>query len=351
MSESQNSTPAPAPSVSRRSEKDGLFNFGKEMGSALIMAFIAIVYVIQAFKIPSGSMEKSLLIGDFLLGLKFWYGAPMLPLDLTFNKFPGVANPKPGDVIIFKYPGADKKDYIKRCVAGPGQVVEIHGKELIVDGTPVVLPPAGQYLHDGQLDPGITDFAALRIPRKGDVLDIGAMPIREFIFAKHLIHQEHPKAAVGVRFDLYVDSTLATERKLFPVGGGDSVAFSGINFAALEQASRWDVYSNLFAQVQGSLPPGHTVQIIPRLYMDGKQVLRYTVEQDNYFMMGDNRDNSMDSRYWGFVNRNFIRAKAFILYFSVDSETPWILLPLKIRWNRIGKLIRSWDGAKADPLH
>jgi len=71
------------------------------MVSALAMALVAIVYVIQAFKIPSGSMEDSLLVGDFLLGLKFIYGAPVLPF--MYTKFPGVTNPKPGDVIIFKY--------------------------------------------------------------------------------------------------------------------------------------------------------------------------------------------------------------------------------------------------------
>ena len=71
------------------------------------------------------------------------------------------------------------------------------------------------------------------------------------------------------------------------------------------------------------------------------------VKHDNYFMMGDNRDNSMDSRFWGYLNANFIKAKAFILYFSLDKKTPYWLLPLKIRWNRIGKLIRAWDGMES----
>jgi signal peptidase I len=79
--------------------------------------------------------------------------------------------------------------------------------------------------------------------------------------------------------------------------------------------------------------------------MNGKPVTEYIVKYDNYFMMGDNRDNSADSRYWGYLNRNFVKAKAFILYFSLDENVPVWKLPLKIRWNRIGKLIRSWDGA------
>lgn len=133
-----------ATTTERRSEQAGIFHFMREMGSALIMALIAIVYVIQAFKIPTGSMENSLMVGDFLLGLKFMYGAPIVPFskELGINqRLPAITEPKSGDVIIFKYPGADKKDYIKRCVAGPGSVVEIHQKRLIVDGRELILPP------------------------------------------------------------------------------------------------------------------------------------------------------------------------------------------------------------------
>jgi hypothetical protein len=90
--------------------------------------------------------------------------------------------------------------------------------------------------------------------------------------------------------------------------------------------------------------PDSDVLIKKELYLNGKKVSSYLVENDNYFMMGDNRDDSMDSRYWGYVNRNFVKAKAFILYFSLDSRTSWWLLPLKIRWKRMGKLIRSWNG-------
>ena len=152
----------------RRSEKAGIFHFTKDMVSALAMALIAIVYVIQAFKIPTGSMENSLLVGDFLLGLKFIYGAPVFPF--CYTKFPGITDPKPGDVIIFKYPGADKKDYIKRCVAGPGQTIQVEGTTVTVDGKVLVLPPKGQYIHGGELDPRITHFEPLRVPKKGDTL-------------------------------------------------------------------------------------------------------------------------------------------------------------------------------------
>ena len=80
-----------AKAAARRSEKAGVFHFTKDMVSALVMALIAIVYVIQAFKIPTGSMENSLLVGDFLLGLKFIYGAPVLPF--VYKKLPGFTDP------------------------------------------------------------------------------------------------------------------------------------------------------------------------------------------------------------------------------------------------------------------
>jgi len=93
--------------------------------------------------------------------------------------------------------------------------------------------------------------------------------------------------------------------------------------------------------------PGREVEIRKMLYLNDKQIDEYKVRFDNYFMMGDNRDNSADSRFWGYLNRNYVKAKAFILYFSLDKDTPYWQLPLKIRWNRIGKLIRSWDGMPA----
>jgi len=105
----------------------------------------------------------------------------------------------------------------------------------------------------------------------------------------------------------------------------------------------WTRIDNSITQIKNAFP-GQKVEIRKVIRLDGVPVTEYKVKYDNYFMMGDNRDNSLDSRYWGYLNRNFIKAKAFILYFSLDNDIPWWELPMKIRWNRIGKLIRSWDG-------
>lgn len=325
----------------RRNEKQGILNFTKEMISALIMAFVAIVYIIQAFKIPTGSMEDSLLVGDFLLGLKFIYGAPVLPF--TYKKLPGITSPKQGDVVIFKYPGADKKDYIKRCVAGPGQTIEITEKKIIVDGINLITPPKGKYVRDGFLDPHIVNFEKLRIPAKGDTLHPNQSSIREFLFLKHLIHQEHPRKKVTVKFDLYIDSTFANSQPVIRYPAGLSTRMHSFNQIIFNKIDNWVYLATIFDQLKSDLADHH-IEIRKQIYLEGKPIHHYIAKYDNYFMMGDNRDNSMDSRFWGYVNRNFIKAKAFILYFSLNKDTPYFLLPLKIRWNRIGKLIRGWDG-------
>lgn len=326
----------------RRSETSGLLHFGRDMVSALAMALIAIVYVIQAFRIPTGSMEKSLLVGDFLLGLKFVYGAPLLPFDTfgTFAKFPALADPKPGDVVIFKYPGTDRKDYIKRCVAGPGQTVKIKGKNLYVDGKEAILPPRGQHIRGGRVpvaglpfNTRLMDFKPLRIPASGDTIRADTLEVREFHFLKQLVQQEHPLKRVRAEYQFYLD-------------GGFVRSFD------FEGEDNWTRIAYEIEMIRRRLKqerPDAAVEVRKLLYLGDERIQRYVVKNDNYFMMGDNRDNSTDSRFWGYLNRRFVKAKAFILYFSLDKDVPFFLLPLKIRWGRIGMLIRSWDGGIPPP--
>lgn len=324
----------------RRSEKEGIFHFTKDIVSALVMALIAIIYVIQAFKIPTGSMENTLLVGDFLLGLKFMYGSPVLPIPNTYWKFPGITDPKPGDIIIFKYPGLDKKDYIKRCVAGPGDVIQVDGTSVLVNGKQLTLPEKGQFIHNGQLDPRITHFEPLRVPKKGDTLAFDPkMPVRQFLFYKHLIKQENPHSKISVKFQLYINGIFSNNQRIITEGYRE-LLFNNINFNNIDN---WIYIDEIIRQVTAQYPD-QTVEVTRQLFLGEKAVNSYVVKYDNYFMMGDNRDNSTDSRYWGFLNRNFIKAKAFILYFSWDKDLPMWKFPLKIRWNRIGKLILSFNG-------
>lgn len=333
-----------------RNEKEGLLNFSKEMISALITAFIFIVYVIQAFTIPTGSMEKSLLVGDFLLGLKFIYGAPVLP-DIPFVwenylKFPGITDPKRGDVVIFKYPGGEKKDYIKRCVAVAGDSIEIDVKSVFVNGNELTPPPDARWEYGGNLRNGIKNFEKLYVPRKNDTLNMANAPLREFVFYKHLVYQENPRAKISDEYRLIVDGVDFSDSTIMIKANGQILSgrFSDNDFEKLAYYSDWTLYEYYFGLFAMSFPKESDVKIEKKLYLNGNLVENYVCRNDNYFMMGDNRDNSADSRYWGFTNRNFVKAKAFIIYFSLNKEVPAYLLPIKIRWNRLGKLIRNWDG-------
>jgi len=366
LSEQQPKQPAQQPDSAAQegakpAEKVGLLRFFREMGSALVMALIAIVYVIQAFQIPTGSMEDSLLVGDFLLGLKFIYGAPLLPysreLGIT-RRLPAVAKPKQGDVVIFKYPGTDAKDYIKRMVAGPGDVVRFVGnKKLFVNDTELILPPHGKYTGNNRADPRIVNFAPLRIPAKGDVFRPDTMPVREFLFFKTLVHQENPTKRVYIHFDLYVDGELANNTALN--FNGAKLTLDDIQdgkFTYRNEMTRrtetfdfnriddWTMLDYVLDIIRRNFPPEKNVEIRKKLFLGNDRVETYTVRNDNYFMVGDNRDNSLDSRYWGYLNHNFVKAKALILYFSYDNSGPAWKFPANIRWNRIGKLIRTWDG-------
>jgi len=333
-----------------RNEKEGILNFGKEMISALVTAFIFIVYVVQAFTIPTGSMEKSLLVGDFLLGLKFIYGAPVLP-DIPFVwenhwRFPGFRDPQRGDVVIFRFPGRERKDYIKRCVAVAGDTVRIEGKSVFVNGRKLAPPPDAAWEMGGNLRSGIRDFANLYIPRRGDTLDITTAPLREFIFYKLLLRQENPRDNVEAQFRLFVgDNDYSDSTIILNIDGRRHLGvFSQTDFDRLDAYSDWTFHHGHFDLYLRQFDEESNARIEKRLFKNGEEILQYVCRFDNYFMLGDNRDNSADSRYWGFVNRNFVQAKAFIIYFSLDEKVPAFLLPLKIRWNRLGKLIRNWHG-------
>ena len=178
--------------------------------TAVILALIVRTFIVQSYHIPSGSMKDTLLKGDFLFASKFIYGAKVPFVDW---KLPAVREPRRGDVVIFKFPGDRKTDYIKRCIAIEGEVIKVRGKSVYIDGK--------------KLDENYTKYI------RGGINDYG--PFR--------------------------------------------------------------------------VPQGHI------------------------FVLGDNRDNSYDSRFWGPLDKKLLRGNALFLYFSIDYEKHWP------RFSRIGDLI------------
>ena len=137
---SENASPSqPAP-------RGGFREYGSSILIAVGLALLIRSTVVQAFYIPSGSMEDTLFVGDYLLANKFVYGAPVeLPaMSEPLFRLPGLRQPEPGDIVIFRSKTEPGRDLIKRCVAVGGQTVEVRDKQLYVDGEAFALPPEGK---------------------------------------------------------------------------------------------------------------------------------------------------------------------------------------------------------------
>lgn len=207
----------------------------KELLKTVVFVVLLVVLIrsvlVQAYHIPSGSMEDTLLEGDYVIGDKLTYGTqipdrlPLFNLKLPSFRMPGFRSPEPGDLVIFEFPEDPSKDFIKRCIAVSGQVVEMKDRTVFVDGE---------------------------------------------IFSE----------APGVK---YTRRTRSRPSK----------------------RDRWG---------PETIPDGHI------------------------FVMGDNRDNSYDSRGWGTVSLEKVKAHPLLIYYSSDANVPFWRIWEKIRWGRLGTI-------------
>ena len=310
-----------------------------EIRSLFILVVIVLtlkVTIFELYIVPTGSMENTIMTGDFLAGNRFvygmrtpeWIGIPYTDIgfDVPSINFPSFKEPKKGDVIIFKFPRDVKQKYVKRAVAGPGDMLEVKDKVIYLNGEPSALPPNGKFimapLSDTFIqqdiflgDQGNKDyFKALRMPRKGDQIEISSQN------AKLLLHL-----------------MLLDGHDLTLKSGGKTYRFTMTSPDELyRRKGEMRVYrpyypeGNLLVPWSDNIPKG-------TLLIDGKplgSLTHYTVEDDYYWAMGDNRDNSLDSRYWGFVPRSHILGEALFTYFSLNLNT-WVP-----RFERIGTVIR-----------
>lgn len=224
-----------------------LWEWTKSIAVAFVLFILIRTFLVQAFKIPTGSMEDTLLIGDFLLVNKAVYGAQIPGTEI---RLPGFREIQRGDIVVFVYPDPYNEydpdpDYVKRVVGTPGDTLEMRAKALLVNGE---------------------------------------------------------------RFDeAYVEH----------LDGRD------------------DQYRPQFAWQRRFLAPG----VDPAAYRPSRDDWGpIVVPPESYFVMGDNRDNSADSRYWGFVPQRAIKGRPLIVYFSKESASPLPGLS-EIRFERIGDLI------------
>ena len=331
------------------------------------MLFLRTFFVDQ-FRIPSPSMEKSLLVGDYLFVSKVHYG-PRLPMSvclpygnlmpfphclpgvsLPYTRLPGFDEVDRGDAIVFNYPPAEepvdqKVHYIKRVVGLPGETLRVEDKVVYADGEPQELLSTMQQLWKVYKRDASYRFSQAQLDELG--VDT-VLPTPDPAVVRV---QATPAAAAEIRSWSWVERvepSIAQPRsqqrgyarpQLFPEGENDytrdnygpvTIPAEGMTVELTPET--WPVYSRAIDEYEGRaarrLGPG-------RYEIDGEVTDTYTFQQDYYFVMGDNRDDSQDSRFWGFVPMDHVVGKAVMVYFSWDEEAGWMGLP------RFGRLLEG----------
>lgn len=285
--------------------------FIKQLFYAAIAAFFIITFIIQNTRIPTGSMEDTILVGDFVLVNKFIYGSsspryiPFTEISLPYFTLPAIKDPKPTDIVVFEYPGDRDQleptekgvNYVKRCIGTPGDTVEIRDKVVFVNGKEFWRPPYIKYYRGmigSHLRPLPKGYAEPRIFPRG-------MPWNEDNYGPLVV----PKKGMTIPINIYNIEQWRT---------------------TIDRE-----YGKRVVEIRGNV-----------VYIDDQPVSSYTFKKDYYFMMGDNRDDSLDSRFWGFVPRDAVVGEAFIVLFSWDRDIPFsefFKLLASVRTDRILKLI------------
>jgi signal peptidase I len=225
--------------ISNTIKEPVMVEYARSFFPVILVVLVLRSFLVEPFRIPSGSMMPTLLAGDFILVNKFDYGIRLPVID---TKIIGVDEPHRGDVVVFRYPKNPSVDYIKRVIGLPGDTISVFGKQVYVNGVLAPQTSLGPYTATGE---GLYMTGAdLRMEKLGDVK--------------------------------------------------------------------------------------HDILIMPgRPSREGE----YVVPEGHYFVMGDNRDNSNDSRYWGFVPDENLVGKAFMIWMNWDS------IQNRISWERIGNTI------------
>jgi signal peptidase I len=363
----------------------------REWWDAILFAVIAATLIrwliMEAYTIPTPSMENSLLVGDFLFVSKFHYGTRTtttpLQVPLTHQKIwfteipsylewiklpqyrlPGISHVKREDVVVFNVPPRElneykdypvdlKTNYIKRCVAIPGDTLRIIDRQVTINGTPSPNPPLMQYSYiviaDNEINERVLnkykiyedDYQIVGRPGDGVVYQMYitqelADELKKLNFIREVkIATYNGNDGFGTRTAKNVESNIFPDSKLFP-WNGDFFGPLVIPAAGMKIQINEQTLATYGTTIQ-LYDHNDNVKIENgKLLIDGKEVVEYTFKQNYYFMMGDNRHNSLDSRYWGFVPEDHIVGKAFFIWLSIDRNADFVN---KIRWNRFFKLI------------
>ncbi len=342
-------TDSVAPPESEKGKSSRLKTWGKVVFIALVAALILRMFAFEAFRIPSASMEDTLLVGDFLFVSKLHYGARtpitvgipftgwyLKGVELPAVRLPGFSSVKHGDVVVFNYPPdyapIDRRmPYIKRIVGLPGDTLSIFDKNVIVNGVELTRPTQMRQFwrvmaEDDAAMPTRDTLGTLGFSGRMDRIGQG-----EWLFEGSTEQAETFGAFDGVlSVEPYV-RWRGDHSATFPSGGDFSLDDYGpvvvprLGATVSLDNRTWPLYREVITRYEGT-----TAQHVAGGYeIAGALTNQYTFQQDYFFVMGDNRDDSADSRSWGFVPASHLVGKAVLVYFSWDSVTK------RPRWSRV----------------
>ncbi|MFN8406120.1 MAG: signal peptidase I [Sphingobacteriaceae bacterium] len=354
----------------KSSKKTKKKSAGREWLDAVVFAVVAATLIrglfIEAYTIPTGSMEKSLLIGDFLFVSKVNYGPrmPMTPvafpfahhtmpiigtkaywdgIQLGYHRLPGLSKIKRKDVVVFNYPievdsplyrPVDKcENYIKRCQAIAGDTLQIINAQVYVNGKPAENPRFGQISYyvksDGtDFNPQALEDLHIEVQRATENEYVFTMTseeadlIRKWSNVKQVIPMLRPAHEFNPDVFPHDPRFKWNQDNFGPIilpKRGWTVKLDSTNYPIYERAIA--VYEKNKLQRLGN-----------DILINGKKTNTYTFKMDYYWMMGDNRHNSLDSRFWGFVPEDHIVGKALFIWMSWNTDGSFFD---KIRWSRL----------------
>ncbi len=340
---------------------------------AVIAATIIRTFFIEAFTIPTPSMEKSLLVGDFLFVSKVSYGArvPMTPISfpfahhtmpltdsvkayseivkLPYYRLPGLGKVEHGDCVVFNYPMEDfrptdkKENYIKRCIGLPGDTLEVREAQVFINGVSAGTPPNSQlgYIvktNDGFFNPDVLRKMNINEyygPSDNNYMmfltDENVAKIKTFSNVISVEPEVRKKGAVEPEIfpqDQKINWNLDNFGPLYIPKAGATIPLNMDNISLWKRLITMYEMDNL--KIKDSV-----------IYINDKVATSYTFKKDYYFMMGDNRHNSLDSRFWGFVPIDHIVGKAVFIWLSIDANETNIFK--KLRFNRMFTFVKGYE--------
>jgi len=374
---------------------------------AVVAATIIRTFLIEAYTIPTPSMEKSLLVGDFLFVSKMAYGprVPMTPLSFPFvhhtmpmttesksylewisipyQRFFGFGGVDRHDAVVFNYPDGDtlsvkyqstrsyyqlvrtygwatvnnnprkfgeviarpvdkRENYIKRCIGMPGDSLEVRNQDIYIDGKAVPTPGILQYQYlartgGSQISNKILEFIDVS---RNQVFIQGPGEYILTLTDENAGKLKNVPGITGISKRNYPDGYW--ERETFPYD--ERYQWNRDNYGPIYIPQKGTTISidtsniSLYRRIIESYELNDLKIENGKIFVNGKETSTYTFKMDYYWMMGDNRHNSADSRYWGFVPEDHVVGKAVFVWLSLDNRKPW--LGGKIRFNKMFRIVK-----------